>query len=473
MISKFKDFNFDDKKQLSNFILQNKVGEIVKSNESYDKLKENEIYTIISEQCSNKIKIESGIHEVNLCDSLGNKFTLSGSLKRMREMFSDIPTEKPVITEEKQPEVQKEIIKEFIFQMPPEAGPAGMKGERGNPGLRGDKGDRGDRGPVGEKGEKGDKGDKGDQGEKSDKGDVGEKGDKGDVGEKGDRGEKGDKGDRGEIGPKGEKGDKGDDGKPGKDGNNGKDGADGKDGKRGEKGERGPTGKNGKIGPRGPKGKDGKNGKDGKDGKPGPEGSIGPIGPRGEKGDKGEQGDTKIDKVEFPLELKNKTLTLSKKYQNSIDKTIPQGKGYGGEGGGGALRVYANGNLISNQIQEINFKTGFAVSLNTPKRIFIQTDGAAVYKTTTVTEATYQISDLDYYIGVSYAGPVTITLPANPTTGRTVVVKDESGNAGDGVHRRIIITGNNAAPIDNKDKAIIQLDSASLTFTYRAGWRIV
>jgi hypothetical protein len=97
----------------------------------------------------------------------------------------------------------------------------------------------------------------------------------------------------------------------------------------------------------------------------------------------------------------------------------------------------------------------------------------AIYNTTSVTGATYEISNLDYYIGVSYAGPVTVTLPGNPATGRTVVVKDESGNAGDGVHRRITIVGNNAALIDNKDKAIIQLDNASLTFTYRAGWRIV
>jgi hypothetical protein len=367
MISKFKDFNFPEKKQLSNFILENKVGEIVRCNQSYDKLEENETYTIISEQCSNKIKIESGIHEVNLLDSSGNKFTLFGSLRKMREMFSDIPREKQVIAEEKQLEPQKEVIKEFIFQMP-EPGPVGMQGERGTPGLKGDKGDRGDGGAIGEKG---DKGDKGDQGEKGDKGDVGEKGDKGDSGEKGDKGDKGDegdKGDRGEIGPKGEKGDKGDDGKPGKDGNNGKDGADGKDGKRGEKGERGPTGKNGKIGPRGPKGKDGKNGKDSKDGKPGPQG---PVGPKGEKGDKGEQGDTKIDKVEFPLELKDKTLKLSKKYQDSIDRTVPVGKGYGGEGGGGALRVYDNGVLISNQIETINFKDGFNIDLNTPKQMSI------------------------------------------------------------------------------------------------------
>jgi hypothetical protein len=220
--------------------------------------------------------------------------------------------------------------------------------------------------------------------------------------------------------------------------------------------------------------------------------------------------------------LKDKTLSISKDFKIPVEQVKGLGQGIGGDGGGGALRVLNNGNILSNQIEEINFKNGFTVSLNSPKRMSIRvTDGTftyapsppadsyhgdrwfnsitgeyfvyiddgdseqwvqitalaevatAIYNTTTVTGATYEISNLDYYIGVSYAGPATITLPANPATGRTVVVKDESGNAGDGVHRRITIVGNNAAPIDNKDEAVIQLDNASLTFTYRAGWRIV
>ena len=362
MIPKFSDFNFKDKKELSNFILQNKVGEIVRCNESYDKLKQNETYTIVLKESDNKIKIESGIHQVNLENSFGDIFTLQGSLKKIREMFSDVPPEIPVIVESKQPEVNNEIIKEFIFHMP-EPGPVGMRGERGTPGAKGEKGDRGDVGSQGEKGDRGDKGDTGLPGEKGDigpqgeKGDNGDKGDRGDKGEKGDKGDKGERGEKGDIGPKGEKGDKGDDGK---NGNNGKDG---KNGKQGPRGVKGPRGEKGSAGPRGPKGEDGKNGKDGQPGKQGPVGPPGKQGPKGEKGNKGEQGDTKITKVLHPLQLNNKVL--------SIDSTFNTGKGYGGEGGGGPLRVYDDGVLISNQIETINFKDGFNITLNTPKQLSI------------------------------------------------------------------------------------------------------
>ena len=98
----------------------------------------------------------------------------------------------------------------------------------------------------------------------------------------------------------------------------------------------------------------------------------------------------------------------------------------------------------------------------------------SVLSTTTVTGATYAALPTDYYIGVSYAGPVTVTLPVNPETGREIVVKDESGNAGNGVNRQIIIVGATAShKIDNQSSAIINLDNAGLHFIYRSGWRII
>lgn len=91
-----------------------------------------------------------------------------------------------------------------------------------------------------------------------------------------------------------------------------------------------------------------------------------------------------------------------------------------------------------------------------------------------VTGATYTASVVDYYIGVSYAGPVTITLPVAPETGREIVVKDESGNAGYGVTRQITIVGATAShTIDNQTSAIINIDNAGLHFLYRNGWRII
>ena len=98
----------------------------------------------------------------------------------------------------------------------------------------------------------------------------------------------------------------------------------------------------------------------------------------------------------------------------------------------------------------------------------------SILATTGVTGATYSASSGDYYIGVSYAGPVTITLPTNPETGREIVVKDESGNAGNGVGSQITIVGATAAhTIDNQNSAIINLDNAGLHFIYRSGWRII
>lgn len=98
----------------------------------------------------------------------------------------------------------------------------------------------------------------------------------------------------------------------------------------------------------------------------------------------------------------------------------------------------------------------------------------SVLSTTTVTGATYAALPTDYYIGVSYAGPVTVTLPVNPETGREIVVKDESGNAGNGVNRQITIVGATAShQIDNQSSAIINLDNAGLHFIYRSGWRII
>jgi len=102
------------------------------------------------------------------------------------------------------------------------------------------------------------------------------------------------------------------------------------------------------------------------------------------------------------------------------------------------------------------------------------TTSISVLATTTVTGATYAALPTDYYIGVSYAGQVTVTLPVAPETGREIVVKDESGNAGNGVNRQITIVGATAAhTIDNQSSAIINLDNAGLHFIYRNGWRII
>lgn len=90
-----------------------------------------------------------------------------------------------------------------------------------------------------------------------------------------------------------------------------------------------------------------------------------------------------------------------------------------------------------------------------------------VYTTILITTPTYTVSDEDYYMGVNYTGPVTITLPVTPNSGRMIIIKDESGNAST---NPITVLGT----VDNDTGGfIIQLDNGAIQMIYRNGWRIV
>jgi hypothetical protein len=90
-----------------------------------------------------------------------------------------------------------------------------------------------------------------------------------------------------------------------------------------------------------------------------------------------------------------------------------------------------------------------------------------VYNTTEVTTSTYTVEDNDYYIGVNYAGPATITLPSTANSGRVLVIKDEDGDA---ETNPITVQGT----VDNDAGGfIIQINNGSIQLIYRNGWRIV
>jgi hypothetical protein len=90
-----------------------------------------------------------------------------------------------------------------------------------------------------------------------------------------------------------------------------------------------------------------------------------------------------------------------------------------------------------------------------------------VYNTTEVTTATYTVQNNDYYIGVNYAGPVTITLPASANSGRMLIIKDEDGDA---ETNPITVLGT----VDNDAGGfIIQINNGAIQMIYRNGWRIV
>jgi hypothetical protein len=170
------------------------------------------------------------------------------------------------------------------------------------------------------------------------------------------------------------------------------------------------------------------------------------------------------DGVSVTRQGKNVTVYISGGYKFTYDTTAPSGATQGDrwmDSDNGIEYVYVNDGDSSQWVQPTN--TGGS-----------STTSISILATTSVTGATYAALPSDYYIGVSYAGPVTVTLPTNPETGREIVVKDESGNAGYGVTRQITIVGATAAnKIDNQSSAIINLDNAGLHFIYRNGWRII
>ena len=91
-----------------------------------------------------------------------------------------------------------------------------------------------------------------------------------------------------------------------------------------------------------------------------------------------------------------------------------------------------------------------------------------IHNTTLVTTPTYVVQDEDYYIGVNRAGPVTIIIPSEPTSGREIAIKDESGNC---ETHNITISG----PIDNDaNGAILAINNGALHMLFRGDyWRII
>jgi hypothetical protein len=93
---------------------------------------------------------------------------------------------------------------------------------------------------------------------------------------------------------------------------------------------------------------------------------------------------------------------------------------------------------------------------------------------TTVTTNSYQIKHSDYYIGVNYAGAVTITLPRADRQGKKFVIKDELGEASKGTNRYITILPSSGDLVDGRTSAILAYDYGSLTFVWNNNsWRII
>lgn len=135
-----------------------------------------------------------------------------------------------------------------------------------------------------------------------------------------------------------------------------------------------------------------------------------------------------------------------------------------GGGGTGIVRIYDADDLDRTTVQNgryMKYMNGmFVMDEINPFDV--------IHNTTLVTTNTYVVQDNDYYIGVNYAGPVTIVIPSAPDSGREIVIKDESGNCE--IHN-ITVSG----PVDNDNSGfILAVNNGALHMLFRGDyWRII
>jgi len=135
-----------------------------------------------------------------------------------------------------------------------------------------------------------------------------------------------------------------------------------------------------------------------------------------------------------------------------------------GGGGTGAVRIIDQDDLDKSSVANgryMKYQDGwFVMDEINPNDV--------VNNTTLVTTNTYVVQDNDYYIGVNYAGPVTITIPAGISSGREIVIKDESGNCE--THNITV-----SATVDNDAGGfILAVNNGAVHMLYRGNsWRII
>jgi len=89
------------------------------------------------------------------------------------------------------------------------------------------------------------------------------------------------------------------------------------------------------------------------------------------------------------------------------------------------------------------------------------------HETKLINFPSYNITTKDFYLGVNYAGNVSLTLPSIVKNGRIYVIKDESGNC---AFNPITVIGN----VDNDAGGfILAQNNGGIQIIYRDGWRIV
>lgn len=97
--------------------------------------------------------------------------------------------------------------------------------------------------------------------------------------------------------------------------------------------------------------------------------------------------------------------------------------------------------------------------------------GGEGFTRTAVTTPSYTVQPTDYYIGINYAGPVTIQLPAG-VTNKQFIIKDESGLA-NGSDRLITVLPEGEETIDGQEDLLIVAGYTSLTLVFGNEWHLI
>lgn len=359
-----------------------------------------------------------------------------------------------------------------------------------------------------------------------------EQGEQGEQGPEGKEGKEGKKGEIGPIGPQGEPGIKGDRGEPGKNGKDGKRGPKGEKGEKGDRGERGERGEKGLPGIKGEMGPPGPQGPIGLQGKMGFQGERGPKGDRGQDGKSPvieAQYPLVLEDGVISFESDHVSSILEKFKNESVQQVIQKMVIPSTPGGGGGLDIALNGEKILRNVNTLNFlgqnitiernRKNVNVSISggggdggfvqqgsspVPSATFgwswYNTDDSVLYTAINnesgtvwtqlassvftdntvsvhtaigITGSSYSVLSTDYYVGVSFNGAVSITLPETVQTGRELVFKDESGKAA--TNNIVVAVSKAGDKIDNAGTtAGILTNNGSLRIIYRNnGWRII
>jgi len=282
-------------------------------------------------------------------------------------------------------------------------------------------------------------------------------------------------GGNGATGPAGATGPQGDRGATGIDGASGVNGLDGATGVQGASGIDGATGSQGIDGASGVQGNagatgiDGASGVNGIDGATGTQGASGVGGATGIDGASGIQGETGATGITGASGVNGATGISGASGVNG--STGPTGaSGINGSSGiQGASGSTGLTGATGVGVQGASGSTGLtgATGLTGSTGPAGASGAVGYYGTTEVTTPTYTVVDNDFYIGVNYAGPVTITLPTSTNSGRMLIIKDEDGDA---EINPITVLGT----VDNDAGGfIIQINNGAIQLLYRNGWRIV